>query len=150
MRKALAALAVLAVGLTAAGVAIAAGGQGITATQKIHFAWTIQHTNAFVNGQAPAPGDVSYFAGPIARDGHKAGAFRASCTSVAPERGECVGTLVTADGNIQLAGSVGFDRSTDWFAVTGGTQKYSNVRGDVKSHNRRSGNKIDFFITLLP
>jgi len=88
-------------------------------------------------GGAPSPGDTWFFTSrlsnphvddPITR--RPLGSFLSTCTNHHANVYRCLGTLLLADGAIELSGSVDFAGAGPLVpAVTGGTGRYSGVGG---------------------
>jgi hypothetical protein len=99
-----------------------------------------------------SPGDLLTFANEIYDEGNanKLGDDNGWCIrTVAGKAWECFWTLTLADGQITVEGPF-LDVGDSTLAVTGGTGKYSGVRGEMKLHPRNDkGTEYDFIYTLI-
>jgi hypothetical protein len=96
-------------------------------------------------------GDVLTFANPIfdAKNEKQVGTDNGWCIrTVAGKAWECFWTLSLDDGQITVEGPF-LDGKDSVLAVTGGTGKYVNVRGEMKLHSRdEKGTEYDFIYSL--
>jgi allene oxide cyclase len=97
-------------------------------------------------------GDLLTFANEIYDEGNanKLGDNNGWCIRTVPGKAwECFWTLTLADGQITVEGPF-LDAGDSTFAVTGGTGKYSGVRGEMKLHARNDkGTEYDFIYSLV-
>ncbi len=96
-------------------------------------------------------GDVLTFTNPVfdAADKNEIGADQGFCIRVKPGVAyECLWTLKLKAGQITVEGPF-LDAGDSMLAVTGGTGKYADVRGQMKLHARNAkGTEYDFVYTL--
>ena len=96
-------------------------------------------------------GDILTFTNEVfdAADKTKVGADQGYCVRVAVGKAfECTWTLSLADGQIVVAGPF-LDDGDSVLAVTGGTGKYADVRGEMGLHARDAkGSAYDFTYKL--
>jgi len=101
-----------------------------------------------VGKKADNPGDILSFANTVfdAADKAKAGTDQGYCIRIVPGKSfECIWTLTLPDGQITVEGPF-FDTADSVLAVTGGTGKYADVRGEMALHAH--DDKYDFVYTL--
>jgi allene oxide cyclase len=96
-------------------------------------------------------GDILTFANDVYDENNqtKVGSDNGVCFRTAPGKAwECVWTLSLADGQITVEGPY-YDASDSVAAITGGTGKYMNARGEMALHARNAqGTEYDFKYTL--
>jgi hypothetical protein len=96
-------------------------------------------------------GDLLTFANEIydESNANKLGDDNGWCIRTVPGKAwECFWTLTLADGQITVEGPF-LDAGDSTLAVTGGTGKYSGVRGEMKLHARNDqGSEYDFVYAL--
>jgi len=96
-------------------------------------------------------GDLLTFANEIYDEGNanKLGDDNGWCIRTVPGKAwECFWTLTLADGQITVEGPF-LDVGDSTLAITGGTGKYSGVRGEMKLHARNDkGTEYDFIYSL--
>jgi allene oxide cyclase len=99
-----------------------------------------------------SPGDILTFGNDIydAADKNKVGSDNGWCIrTVAGKAWECFWTLFLQDGQITVAGPF-MDGKDSVLAVTGGTGKYQNTRGQMTLHSRDAqGTAYDFKYHLM-
>jgi allene oxide cyclase len=98
-----------------------------------------------------SPGDVLTFGNEVydAENKNKLGSDNGWCIrTVAGKAWECFWTLFLQDGQITVAGPF-MDGADSLLAVTGGTGKYKNTRGEMSLHARDAqGTAYDFVYRL--
>lgn len=110
-------------------------------------------TDAVTNGTAgDDAGNILTFANDVfnAGDTHKVGTDQGSCVRiVVGETWECAWTTILPSGQITVEGPFS-DHGDTVLAVTGGTGRYRNVRGqmELKYHNPQ-GTEFDFVFHLI-
>ena len=96
-------------------------------------------------------GDVLTFANDVYDENNqtKVGSDNGMCFRTAVGKAwECVWTLTLADGQITVEGPY-YDAGDSVAAITGGTGKYMNARGEMVLHARNAqGSEYDFKYTL--
>ena len=96
-------------------------------------------------------GDVLTFANDVfdSTNKTKAGTDQGFCIRITAGKAyECIWTLTLAGGQITVEGPF-FDAGDSVLAVTGGTGKYADVRGEMALHARDAkGTEYDFKYTL--
>ena len=104
-----------------------------------------------LGAQGDSAGDLLTFANEVydAKNEKKVGTDTGWCIrTVAGKSWECFWTLSIADGQITVHGPF-LDGGDSVVAITGGTGKYSHVRGDMKLHARNpEGTEYDFVYNL--
>ena len=104
-----------------------------------------------LGAKGDSAGDVLTFANPIydAKNEKELGSDNGWCMrTVAGKAWECFWTLSLADGQITVEGPF-LDGKDSVLAVTGGTGKYVNARGEMKLHSRdEKGTEYDFVYLL--
>ncbi|MFN8470067.1 MAG: allene oxide cyclase family protein [Caldilineaceae bacterium] len=97
-------------------------------------------------------GDTLGFANPVydADNQVQVGTDNGSCIrTAAGEAWECIWTLILPDGQITVEGPF-YDAKDSMMAVTGGTDAYREVRGQMLLHSRNDqGSEFDFTYTLI-
>jgi hypothetical protein len=139
-----------------AGIAYAGawGGGGINHRMTIH---VVEHpvTDQVIDIGAPgdSPGDQLPFANPVynATNKHKVGSDQGNCVRASAVQGrwECMWTTFLRGGQITVEGPFLDAVATTKLAVTGGTGRFANVRGQMLLHTRSDGN-YDFVFELQP
>ena len=146
---------VLALALLAASVVlvlvVTASARHGSASQKIT---VVEHatTDAVTNGtKADHAGNILTFANKVfnAADKKKVGTDQGSCTRIVVGKSwECMWTTFLDKGQITVEGPF-YDTSNSVLAVTGGTGKYKNARGQMKlKYHNKAGTKFDFVFQL--
>jgi len=147
--------AVFASAMTAAAMAVAGGsGGGLVQPRTIH---VVEHpvTDQVIDIGAPSdsPGDQLPFANPVfnAANRHRVGSDQGNCVRASTTQGrwECMWTTFLHGGQITVEGPYLDARATTQLAITGGTGKFRNARGQMTLHLRKDGN-FDFVFHLLP
>ena len=118
------------------------------ATETLHF---VEHAKtdatAHIGKAADNRGDVLTFTNEVfdAADKAKVGGDQGFCIRVAVGKAyECLWTTSLAGGQITVEGPF-LDAGDSVLAVTGGTGKYADVRGEMKLHARDAkGTEYDF------
>jgi allene oxide cyclase len=129
-----------------AGPADRPGGRTITVVEHAD-------NDAVTNGTAGDDvGNILTFANEVfnSADTHKVGTDQGSCVRiVVGESWECSWTTFLPKGQITVEGPF-YDAGDSVLAITGGTGKYRNARGemDLKYHNQ-AGTKIDFVFHVI-
>jgi allene oxide cyclase len=143
--------------LVAAGVltfAVVSGDAGTSGTggKVIH---VIEHaTTDTVTDTGPAGdsvGDVLTFANDVfdATDTNEVGTDQGYCIRVvAGVSWECNYTTFLARGQITVEGPF-YDAADSTFAITGGTGKYRNARGQLELKSRNGGTEFDFIFHVI-
>jgi allene oxide cyclase len=148
------AVAVLASALTAGALALGSGSGGIVAPVTVH---VVEHpvTDQVIDVGAPgdSPGDQLPFANPIfdADNDTRVGSDQGNCVRASTTQGrwECMWTTFLPKGQVTVEGPFRDAFATTVLAVTGGTGKYANARGQMVLHLRSDGN-FDFVFRLQP
>ena len=117
----------------------------------------IEHavTDTVVDTGAPGDttGDLLTFHNQLynRHDSHVVGRDQGVCTRIDPSAGtwECNWTAFLPGGQINVDGPFS-DFHNTVLAVTGGTGKYRNARGQMLLKSRDNGAKYDFIYQLLP
>jgi hypothetical protein len=148
------AVVVVAFGAIVGGAAYATGEKhGINKQMNLRFL-DVGDKFAFVDTAAGDAGDLFIFENQLRNraDTKTLGRFIGSCTTlVTPGLTSCRGTLELAKGTIELAAAVDFAAGGRIFAaVTGGTKRYENVRGEVKLSEEVSPGVRRMTVELLP
>jgi allene oxide cyclase len=147
--------AVTAAALTAGTLALGAGGGGgISQRVTIH---VVEHpvTDQVIDigAAGDSPGDQLPFANPIynGENERKVGSDQGNCVraSTTQWRWECMWTTFLPAGQITVEGPFLDAKATTVLAVTGGTGRFANVRGQMILHARADGN-FDFIFELQP
>ena len=143
--------------LVAAGVltfAVVSGDAG-TSGQGGKVIHVIEHaTTDTVTDTGPAGdsvGDVLTFANDVfdATDTNKVGTDQGYCIRVvAGVSWECNYTTFLARGQITVEGPF-YDAADSTFAITGGTGKYRNARGQLELKSRNGGTEFDFIFHVI-
>jgi Allene oxide cyclase len=98
-----------------------------------------------------SPGDLLTFANPVFDAANKAqvGTDQGFCVrTLAGKAWECWWTVSLKDGQITIQGPF-LDKGDSVMAITGGTGKYVNARGQMKLHARNEkGTEYDFVYEL--
>ncbi len=88
-----------------------------------------------------------------AADTKSVGRDQGSCIRIDPSAGswECTWTtwIFGAPGSLTVEGPF-YDKSNSTLAVTGGTRRFSNARGQMLLQSRANGTKFDFVFQLRP
>jgi hypothetical protein len=104
-----------------------------------------------LGAKGDSAGDLLTFANPIYDEANakEVGSDNGWCIRTVPGKAwECFWTLSLADGQITVEGPF-LDAGDSVLAVTGGTGKYSGVRGEMKLHARDAkGSEYDFVYSL--
>jgi Allene oxide cyclase len=104
-----------------------------------------------VGATGDSPGDLLTFANEVfdKDNTNKVGSNNGWCIPVnAGKSWECFWTLTLADGQITVEGPF-YDASDSVLAITGGTGKYSGVRGEMALHARNDkATEYDFVYNL--
>jgi allene oxide cyclase len=146
--------ALFAAALTAGTLALASGSRGISRPLTIH---VVEHpvTDQVIDTGAPgdSPGDQLPFANPVydADNDTKVGSDQGNCVRASTTQGlwECTWTTNLPGGQITVEGPFRDAFATSVDAVTGGTGRYANARGQMVLHTRADGN-FDFVFQLQP
>ena len=108
-------------------------------------------TTNHIGKGADNPGDVLTFTNPVfdAANKKQVGADQGFCIRVKPGVAyECLWTLKLKSGQVTVEGPF-LDAGDSMLAVTGGTGKYDDVRGQMKLHARNAkGTEYDFVYSL--
>jgi hypothetical protein len=108
---------------------------------------------AHLGSQPDNRGDILTFANDVfdAADKTKLGSDQGFCIRIVVGKAyECLWTMSLADGQITVQGPF-YDAGDSVLAVTGGTGRYADVRGEMKLHaHDAQGSKYDFIYTLHP
>ncbi len=147
------ALALLAASVVLVIVVTASAGRG--AHHAGHTIAVVEHatTDAVTNGTAgDDAGNILTFANDVfnAADTQEVGSDQGSCLRVVVGKSwECNWTTFLPKGQITVEGPF-YDAGDSVLAVTGGTGRYRNVRGEMelKYHNP-AGTKFDFVFHLI-
>ncbi len=122
------------------------------AREVMHFVERAE-TDAVVDTGAKddSPGDLLTFANPVfdASNKTQVGTDQGFCVrTVAGVAWECWWTLFVADGQLTVQGPF-LDKGDSVMAITGGTGKYVNARGQMKLHSRNEkGTEFDFIYEI--
>ena len=147
-RLALAALATAALGSLALRAApAAADGKQVIALVERAETDAVTDTGA----KEDSAGDLLTFANPMfdAKNEKQVGTDQGFCVRTVPGKAwECWWTLSLADGQITVQGPF-LDKGDSVLAITGGTGKYAQARGQMKLHARdEKGSAYDFVYEL--
>jgi allene oxide cyclase len=109
-------------------------------------------TDAVTNGtKADHAGNILTFANNVfnAADTRKVGTDQGSCVRIVVGKSwECMWTTFLPKGQITVQGPF-YDASNSVLAITGGTGKYKDVRGQMKlKYHNQAGTKFDFVFQL--
>lgn len=138
--------------LSAAGAA--SGGPTISGAQTLRFSLHFSpffFTDSDGNGR-PSKGDQLVFNDLLFADGHQVGRDGGACTVVNngnPLFGSCTGSIALRDGQITFQW-LNSPPHVKQVAVTGGTGRYRNVRGDGTIVEFASGPRGTMTLHLLP
>jgi allene oxide cyclase len=122
------------------------------AAEQLH---VVEHAKsdatAHIGKAADNRGDILTFANDVfdAGDKTKIGSDQGFCIRVVAGKSfECIWTLMLAGGQITVEGPF-LDAGDSTLAVTGGTGKYADARGEMKLHARDAkGTAYDFLYSL--
>lgn len=149
--KRLLALAALAAA-TVLTVAVVSGGAGTGGGKTIH---VIEHATTDVTTDTgppgDSPGDVLTFANDVfdAANAAKVGTDQGYCIRIqAPGSYECNWTTFLSGGQITVEGPF-FDTADSTLAITGGTGRYRNARGQMELRARSGGTEFDFVFHVI-
>ena len=142
--------------LLAAGALVLAAvlsGCAPSVTQTITY---VEHADTDAVGdvapEGDSVGDTLGFANPVydADNKEQVGTDNGSCIRTAVgEAWECIWTLTLCDGQITVEGPF-YDAKDSMLAITGGTDAYREVRGQMDLHSRNDkGSEFDFTYTLI-
>ncbi len=156
MRKLLVTAATaVALFLTLGPVLAASAGTSVTAPRTIRLL-TRQVSAAFIpvpgqTGHRLAAGDQLVFAEALTRNGGRYGHDGVHCIIVAAADAICVGAFNLPGGQLTIAGDVGSINAvgSKTVAVTGGTGRYRNARGQLTVKDRSQTVSVDVFL-LIP
>jgi hypothetical protein len=146
-------LAIAAVLVTAA-IALGSGGRELTGPVTIRLESTGGHAAFFqLNPNTKSDfGDKFVIAAPLSKAGEKVGRLHAECTfyDKAGVHAECTGTFFLHGGEVMARGPVDFGVNNRTVgAITGGSGRYRNARGQVVFVNS-TGNTEGFIFQLEP
>ena len=130
MKKTAAAISIaaLAVCLTAAATAPAAGKPDRTVVRTV----VLQSTSGFSTSGGPNGGTLFGGTGKLMQGGVSVGSFSSACISTSPLGGQCSVTLIwNGKGRVQVDGSIRIDRVTNVASIVGGTGKFRGARGTM-------------------
>ncbi len=121
-------------------------------TEKLHvLEHAVSDQTAHIGKAADNRGDVLTFANDVfdAANKTKVGRDQGFCIRITVGKAdECLWTLMLAGGQITVEGPY-LDAGDSVLAVTGGTGKYADVRGQMTLHSRDAkGTEYDFNYTL--
>lgn len=131
------------------GMALCMGLSGPVAAKEVLHLVERADTDAVVDTGAKddSPGDLLTFANPVfdATNKTQVGTDQGFCVrTVAGKAWECWWTLSLTDGQLTVQGPF-LDKGDSVMAITGGTGKYANARGQMKLHARNEkGTEFDF------
>ena len=156
MRKLLVVAATaVALFLTLGPVLAASAGTSVTAPRTIRLV-ARQVSAAFIpvpgqTGHRLAAGDQLVFTEALSRNGARYGHDAVHCIIVAAADAICVGAFNLPGGQLIIAGDVGNINAigSKTVAVTGGTGRYRNVRGQLAVKDRSQAVSVDTFV-LIP
>jgi len=138
---------VLAVGVTVV-VAAPTGGATFTVVERAT-------TDAVIDlGDAgDSVGDLLAFGNDVydAANNTVVGRDEGGCTRTNPGLAwECTWTTILSGGSITVQGPFYDDLRDSWLAITGGTGKYANARGQMTLHARNAlGTEFDFIFRVV-
>jgi hypothetical protein len=124
----------------------------VFAAEQIHVVERAKtDATAHIGKAADNRGDILTFANPVfdAADKTQIGSDQGFCVRVVTGKAfECMWTLSLAGGQITVEGPF-LDAGDSMLAITGGTGKYAEARGDMKLHSRDAkGTEYDFLYAL--
>lgn len=134
-------------------IALCVGLSGPAAAKEVMHLVERAETDAIVDTGAKddSPGDLLTFANPVfdASNKTQVGTDQGFCVrTVAGVAWECWWTMSLADGQITVQGPF-LDKGDSVMAITGGTGKYVNARGQMKLHSRNEkSTEFDFIYEL--
>lgn len=152
MRKNLIAAAVATAGLlVAGGVAVAQAGTASHSYRTTGSFTVVEHANTDTTTDTGAKGDsvgdILTFANPVygGANRHRVGSDNGSCLrTVAGKAYECSWTTTLRGGSLVVQGPF-YDTRDSQLAITGGTGKWRNARGQMRLHARNAqGTAYDF------
>jgi allene oxide cyclase len=138
--------------VVAAGAVGASAGSNVSGPTTIH---VIEHANTDAVIDTGATGDTSgdllTFHNPVfnASNAAQVGHDQGQCIREAPKRGtwECMWTTFLSGGQVTVEGPF-YDTKDSVLAVTGGTGRFSNARGQMELKSRAGGTQYDFVFHL--
>jgi allene oxide cyclase len=158
MRRLLLAVAALAAAAGTAFAAAAAAGPSPAVREPVRI-HVIEHavsdTVTDLGATGDSAGDLLTFANPIfdGRNEERAGRDQGDCIRIVAggPRGswECRWITFLQGGALTVEGAF-FDNRTSLLAVTGGTGKYRNARGQMLLRARPGGTEFDLFFQIEP
>jgi type II secretory pathway pseudopilin PulG len=96
-------------------------------------------------------GDILTFGNDVfdSADANKVGTDQGSCVRIVPgESYECMWTTFLPKGQITVEGPF-YDRKDSTLAITGGTGRYRNARGQMDLQSREGGSKFAFVFHII-
>ena len=139
--------------LSVLSISLCLGLSGPAAAKEVMHLVERAETDAIVDTGAKddSPGDLLTFANPVfdASNKTQVGTDQGFCVrTVAGVAWECWWTMSIADGQLTVQGPF-LDKGDSVMAITGGTGKYVNARGQMKLHSRNEkGTEFDFIYEI--
>jgi allene oxide cyclase len=134
-----------------AGQASAARAHGATSSTTVH---VIEHavTDTMVQsgGKGDKTGNLLTFHNKVfnTADRRQVGRDQGFCTRIVPGASyECLWTTFLAGGQITVEGPF-LDKANSVLAITGGTRRYRDARGEMNLNSRNGGKEFDFIFHL--
>jgi allene oxide cyclase len=147
--------AVLAAGLVVSMTAFADHGKGSRKGAHGHVVTVIEHATTDATTDTGASGDTAgdilTFANDVfdAADANKVGTDQGSCVRIVPgESFRCTWTTLLKKGQITVEGPF-YDKKNSTLAITGGTGRYRNARGEMELQSREGGSKFAFVFHIV-
>lgn len=144
-------LAASAVTVASASTSRPAASPNITRPQTVHlYGYTNQRTDIDVGAKGMSPGDEFVVTQGLFKDGYRVGNDSIVNTFTNNEgASQCVFTMNLPDGQVTGQVLIAARQKSFVAAVTGGSRRYQNSRGQVQVQLLPSGN-IRFTVQLIP
>ena len=138
--------------LAAGALSLASAAPAFSADHFVVVEHPVNETTVHVGAKVDSVGDILSFANPVFDGANKTqvGTDQGFCVRVVVGKSwECVWTMVLKGGRITVEGAFS-DTGDSQFAITGGTDKYSGAKGQMKLHVRTGKpESYDFIFDLL-
>ncbi|MEP6477395.1 MAG: allene oxide cyclase family protein [Actinomycetota bacterium] len=142
-------VAVFLLGATA--ISMASSADKVTAPEQIRVVErALTDTVTDTGGAGDTAGDLLTFANPIYQNGEQVGRDQGDCIRIDPAEGkwECRWITYVGGGGITVEGPF-YDTKDSTMAITGGTGRFRNARGQMVLH-ALSSTKFQFTFTVIP